>query len=367
MSQYRALLIAQVLAQPHGGVLRHAREALPRLAAQWLDRGHSLTLLEGSTPLDVELPSAVRREASKSAPVKVRDRAFKEGRWVRRAIEDLGPFDLVHTAHLPVPRLPGPTRLCWLVHDLRRSDARVSGRLGSSIGRRWLKQAAARAHGVLCVSRQVRDRLENEFEVPRQRLFIARHGGDHLPILPRSLDDGRGQLLYVGHLEPRKNLTVLLRALGSDPQLPPLRLVGRDVAGHTQQLKTLSVSLGIADRVHFEEPVPDARLPELYARAAALVLPSKLEGFGLPVIEAQRAGVPVAVARAGALTEVGGPFAASFDPDNPEACARALRVSLARPQSELELAARRARGFKWDLAATRWREAWEAILAAPST
>ena len=101
-------------------------------------------------------------------------------------------------------------------------------------------------------------------------------------------------------------------------------------------------------------------LPDLLATCAALVVPSKLEGFGIPVLEAQRASVPVAISRAGALTEVAGREAPSFDPGDPKACAAAIRSALQSTPEQLATARVRAERWTWKAAAEAWYDAWQA-------
>jgi alpha-1,3-rhamnosyl/mannosyltransferase len=106
-------------------------------------------------------------------------------------------------------------------------------------------------------------------------------------------------------------------------------------------------------RVRFLEFVPDADLPSLYAGAAALVYPSWYEGFGLPVLEALAAGIPVAVAHATALREVGGDVVEIADPAQPESIAAAIERALGSDRNtETARAARQARAhrFGWPAA-----------------
>lgn len=361
-----ALVLGHVIAQPAGGVRRHAEQVWPRVAELWRERGGRLAFLDNEEPLPLDLPDHVVRLSDARLKRSLWSRARSERRVLPSAIERLGGVDLLHTAHLPVVRPPAGVRLCWLIHDLRRADAHISGYFGAALGQRWIEQGLARAHHVLCVSRKVSLDLHHGWQVPKERLTVARHGGDHLEVLPRKAG-ADAPILFVGHLEPRKNLVLLLEALAIDADLPRLILAGRPKAGHRAQLERRARDLGVEGRVEFRDAPSDAQLAELLSIAGCLVLPSHLEGFGLPVIEAQRAGVPAAVARAGALAEVGGPLAASFDASDPQACVRALRVSLARPQGELDRAARRAQAFRWDLAAKRLVEAWEAALAGPAS
>lgn len=97
-----------------------------------------------------------------------------------------------------------------------------------------------------------------------------------------------------------------------------------------------------------------------------MALPSHLEGFGIPVLEAQRAGVPLCVAQAGALREVAGEDVPAFAPDDVEGCVAALRAAMRTPDDVLEERARRANRFSWDRSAQVWFGAWRAALSAAS-
>ena len=136
-------------------------------------------------------------------------------------------------------------------------------------------------------------------------LFVVPNAGDHLPVLPRTSGPDAA-LLHVGHLEPRKNLALLLQALALDPSLPALELAGAPKHDEEERLRALARELGVEGRVRFLGPVAEEELPRLYARCAAAVIPSRLEGFGIGVLEAQRARAPLAIANVGALPEVAG-------------------------------------------------------------
>jgi glycosyltransferase involved in cell wall biosynthesis len=165
-------------------------------------------------------------------------------------------------------------------------------------------------------------------------------------------------LLHVGHIEPRKNLELLLRALALDTTLPDLLLVGAPKRDEDQRLIALARTLQISDRVRLAGPCPDEDLPALLASAAAMVLPSHLEGFGIVALEAQRARVPLAISSAGALAETAAESAIVFPPDDPQACANAMGQAMQQSAADLEPAAVRAEGFTWDAAARIFVSGW---------
>ncbi len=147
-------------------------------------------------------------------------------------------------------------------------------------------------------------------------------------------------LLSVAQMSAHKNLLALIEAL---PRLADARAVvvvpGRRTA-YSDALLERARALGVGDRLVLPGFVDDATLEGLYALAQAFVLPSLLEGFGLPVLEAMRRGVPVACSDASALPEVAGGAALLFDPRSPDAIATACDRLLGDAALRGDLAAR---------------------------
>lgn len=163
--------------------------------------------------------------------------------------------------------------------------------------------------------------------------------------------------LYLGTLEPRKNLIRLIQAYsilcGKRRDLPKLVLAGgkgwlySDIFAAAERLCP-------AGQVLFPDYIPAADLPLLYAGAAAFVFPSLYEGFGLPPLEAMACGTPVIVSSAAALREVAGDGAISVDPYAPEEIAQAMESVLddtALRQRLRQHGFARATFFSWENAA----------------
>jgi glycosyltransferase involved in cell wall biosynthesis len=369
-----------------GGVLRQALELLPRVARLLEAGGGGLDVLLSRDGLDTRfdrrLPGSVGRIPTVVPAGGPLARGLGEPRALRAAIRAAAargtPYDLVHAAHLPVPRVDLP--LSFLIHDLRDLHPGEGPWWRRQAAQRLLPQTFRRAARVLTVSRTVAAELEERYPEVAPKVRVVRHGADHLPVRDRHpgglrgerLDlraesgeagerDERPPIVYIGHLERRKNLELLLQALAVDPGLPPLLLAGRAKDAEDLRLAALARSLGVAGRVRIEGPVDEKELPWLYASAGCLALPSRVEGFGIPALEAQRAGLPLAIARAGALPEVSAPGTPSFPVDDPLACADALRRALARPPGEVAAARLFAENFRWDQSATDLLGAWEGL------
>jgi glycosyltransferase involved in cell wall biosynthesis len=360
----RILVSGVVLSQPMGGVRRHNQELLPRAAGLLAARGGHMAVLVGREGLAFELPDLIERLPSDVPAGPPLARARLEGRALRDALaaaaRDGRPFDLVHTAHLPAPRALGVPYTITL-HDLRALALEHTPFSRRFVARSVIGAAVERAAAVITVSETVRAAIAQRF-APRAT-FVVPNAGDHLPVLPRA-PGADAALLALGHVEPRKNLELVLRALALDRALPPLAIAGLAKGDEIERLGSLAEELGLSGRVRFLGAVPDAELPHLYAGCAAVVLPSRLEGFGIGVLEAQRARAPLAIADAGALPEVAGPGGPRFPPDDAAACARAIRAALQEDAATLAARAQRAERFTWAASADALVAAWTAAVSA---
>ena len=134
-------------------------------------------------------------------------------------------------------------------------------------------------------------------------------------------------MLFVGALEPRKNISRLVQAYARLPSALR-REVHFVIAGGrgwlNEEVRTLVTRLGLNDHVHFIGYVSEQDLPALYSMATIFAYPSLYEGFGLPVIEAMQCGVPVLTANVSALPEVAGDAAVCVSPTNIEEIAAGL-------------------------------------------
>ena len=360
----RVLVSGVVLAQGPGGVVRHNRELLPRVAERLARDGGRLAVLLGRDGISFELPATVERLPSTVPSGPPLARAAREGHALRAALEAArargAPFDLVHTGHLPAPRrLPVPSTLT--LHDLRALELAHTPFSRRFFARSVIGAAVTRAAAVITVSETVGAAIRERF-APRAA-FVVPNAGDHLEVQPRATSSGAA-LLALGHVEPRKNLELLLRALALDRTLPPLEIAGLAKGDEPERLMALAAELGVAARVRFLGAIPEAELAGLYARCAAVVIPSRLEGFGIGVLEAQRARAPLAVAEAGALPEVSGPGVPRFAPDDAAACVRAIRAALEQDAAALAEHARRAERFTWAASAEALVSAWKASVSA---
>jgi len=175
----------------------------------------------------------------------------------------------------------------------------------------------------------------------------------------------RPYFLYLGNIEPRKNLERLLEAFKATPQNDRQLVIAGDAWFLAKRVRQKAADLGLGDRVRFLGYVPRRDLPGIIGGATAFVYPSLLEGFGLPVLEAMACGRPVITSRTTALAEVAGDSALLVDPTSASEIADALvavaeDAALAARLSEMSV--RRAAHFSWRRTAEKTRLAYlEAI------
>jgi glycosyltransferase involved in cell wall biosynthesis len=173
-------------------------------------------------------------------------------------------------------------------------------------------------------------------------------------------------VLVVAQKQPHKNLPSVIRALPELDSNVHLVLAGAP-APHERELHQLTWSLGVEDRVRFVDWVADRELNALYRGARAMVLPSFIEGFGLPVLEAMRHGTPVACSRQSALPEVAGDAALLFDPQDQQSVTDGVRRVLGDEGLRAELIAaglERVREFTWRRTAELTLATYRRALAA---
>lgn len=270
-------------------------------------------------------------------------RAFAERRQLPAALRALGA-DVLDHGFLPLPRVDVP--VCLTVHDLRAVDG--LSRWPRWLARRTLAKACARAAAVLAPSRWTAARLQ-ELAPGMADVVVAPNAVDapsppgHLPAtLPAP-----GFVLHAGHVEARKNLAVVIAALRALPAAtrPELWLAGRD-AGALAGLRRAAGDVVVRAFGVVDEPT----LAALYAHARCVALPSRHEGFGLPVLEAFAYGAPVVASACAALPEVAGGHATLLPPDDVAAWAQALAAT-ARGD-DAAIAARRAHAAAHDWTAS---------------
>jgi glycosyltransferase involved in cell wall biosynthesis len=224
---------------------------------------------------------------------------------------------------------------------------------------------ARRADAVVVPSEYTARQVVDRLGVPRDRVYVCPAGAPTwLAQSQHRVSTERQYVLFVGTLEPRKNLGVLLDAyaslLGRGVRVPRLVLAGRatpDAANWLDRAQRPPLAGHVEHRGYLAAEDRAA----LYAGARLLVMPSLDEGFGLPVLEAMTAGVPVVASTRGSMPEVAGDAAVFVDPTDVDGFAHAIERLLEDERHAQDLAARgvaRAAHFSWRRTAAAVRRAY---------
>jgi glycosyltransferase involved in cell wall biosynthesis len=230
------------------------------------------------------------------------------------------------------------------------------------------------ADAVIAVSECTKRDAIRFYGIPEEKITVIYEGVNprFRPASPEAIAAVRARynlpehfILYVGTIEPRKNLTALLEAFHHLLATHDLRLVfvgkkGWLYEGFFRRLR----ELGLEDRVIFTGYVPDEDLPAIYSAADLFVFPSLYEGFGLPVLEAMACGTPVVCSNTSCLPEVAGDAALLVDPADVRALAGAMERALTDEALRVTLRARvmgKARGFTWEQAAQKTLMVYQAL------
>ncbi|MEJ7787607.1 MAG: glycosyltransferase family 1 protein, partial [Solirubrobacteraceae bacterium] len=272
--------------------------------------------------------------------------------------------DLVHSLASTAP-LRGRFKRVTTIHDLNYKLVPEAHfgllRLGMGV---LVPASARRSHRILVDAGSTADDLERHLGIARAKIDVVPLGVGAHPraeptaeaILRERLDLGdRPILLSTSAKRPHKNLMRLLDAHGGlDPANRPMLVVPGYATPHETVLRTRASELGTTDTVRMPGWLSQPDVDGLYAAARAFVFPSLYEGFGLPVLEAMRRGVPVACSDRSTLPEVAGGAALLFDPEDVGAIRGALLRLLSDDALRLRLASAgpaRAAGLTWEATA----------------
>lgn len=293
-----------------------------------------------------------------------------------RAPWTAGRADVFHHTSLLLRNPPRRTRLTANIHDMTcrlAPEAHLPATVAADreFGDRVLK----RADGLIAISENSKSDAVRLLGLPHEKITVI-YPGVPAPFFTA----GRGEaaavarkyglagpyVLFVGTIEPRKNVATLLDAWAGLASLHgefELVVAGPAGWGDPAALDRLRSS---PSRVRYLGYVPEPDLPGLTAGAAAFVYPSLYEGFGFPVAQAMAAGVPVITSNVSSLPEITGGAALLVDPRSPAEVGAAIRRLLESPEagSELASAARKqAANYRWEVCAERSLEFFRRVAA----
>jgi glycosyltransferase involved in cell wall biosynthesis len=286
-------------------------------------------------------------------------------------------IDVIHSpANIGPPAAPRVARvvtlldLIWL-HQREAWDATRAGRAMGALSR----NSARRADRVIAISTAARDDFVATLGLDASRIDVTPLGVERAaaaePELEAELrhrlglDDAR-VVLCVAQKRPYKNLGALVRAAAELEERPVVVLVGASTP-HEEELRRLAVELGVQEQVRLVGWLSEAELEAVYRLAACFVLPSLIEGFGLPVLEAMARDVPVACSNGSAMAEVAGDGALLFDPHDQQAVTESIRRLLSDRELANSLVQRgreRVRLFTWERTAAATFASYRRAVAA---
>lgn len=358
MSMVRIGVDARPLAYPGTGIFRYTKELLSRMCRM----GGEWYLY---SPIDYEvdtlkLSNVHHRVGRLSARLRVGQLAhIMIPMWARKdAISAFwGP------RHQIPLFMPNEVNTVVTIHDLVFKDCAQTMRFpGKQIEAFFTPRAMARANCVAVVSNFTHRRLAEYYPQFADKVAVI-PGASLLQGATSQSEAEAGAIsvpayfLFVGTLEPRKNLPRLLRAFRRFVEETAsglsLKIAG-NVGWGGQNIAGMVKELGISDRVELLGRVSDDQLRGLYSNAHTLLMPSLYEGFGLPVIEALSCGVPVVTSENSAMSEVAGPAAHYVDPLSEEDIFRAMERMVSDAESHVELKNRaldRVGVYDWDRSA----------------
>jgi len=246
------------------------------------------------------------------------------GRW---------PADLLYAPLGLSPfRRPGLPWICLIADVLHRDRPEMLSANENAYRDRWMAEGLAGADAVQCISKFTRRQLIRHFGARPSRLFVTHYA------IPDSRAPGSGTIMsgspaerpyffYPANDWPHKNHDALFEGYAAYRNRAGAGAWDLVLSGHctrAEAWKERMASLGIAESCRMLGHIGPGEFSEVFRGAGALVFPSLYEGFGMPILEAMAWGVPIACSRAGSLPEVAGRAARYFDPEQPEAIARAL-------------------------------------------
>lgn len=353
-------LLEQCLAPVPGGTGRYARELATALAAEAPSGAEVRGWTAWHRTLDAARVPGVAGPRRLLLPRRPLTLAWERGRGPRPRRIDV--------VHAPTPLAPprDGTPQVVTVHDaVPWTHPETLTPRGVAWHRAAVERAAREADAVVVPTQAVADELAKHVSLARPALVVGEGVSGDLAV-PADADTRAAALglpegpclVTLATVEPRKGLDVLLDALAR-PGAPdvPLLVVGQPGWGGVDVAAT-AAGRGLAERVRLLGRLPDADLAVVLSRATALVAPSRAEGFGLPVLEAMAAGVPVVSSDAPALVEVGGGATVTVPVGDDGALADALAEVVASEPLRarlVEAGLRRAQDFSWAGAA---RQLW---------
>jgi glycosyltransferase involved in cell wall biosynthesis len=240
----------------------------------------------------------------------------------------------------------------------------------------WTKYSVIAASAVFTISNSSKDDIIKTYGIDSKKVHVTYPGikiqnskvkAKNMEELRKKFGIKKEYILFVGTLQPRKNIERLVEAFsllkGQETNILQLLIVGKRGWQYEEILRSPK-KYGVEDKVKFLDFVEDNDLSLLYKNAVCFVLPSLYEGFGLPVLEAMKNGCPVLTSNVSSLPEAGGDAALYFDPNSAEDIARQIEKVIKDESlraSMVEKGKAQARKFSWEKTAAKTLKVLESL------
>ena len=227
--------------------------------------------------------------------------------------------------------------ISYSAQELYRPHQRLKHSIANSIVHRILQDARS----IIAISEHTKKDILKYIAIPFEKVRVVPLAAGRMYFQKWTASDvmrirsrfglPENFLLYVGGIDPRKNVGLMFHALKllleENPEQCPLLVFAGDIV-HQREYPEIMKSvqtLGIGDRIKFLGYVPEEDLPVLYQASTLFIYPSRYEGFGLPVLQAMAAGTPVITTKLSSIPEVAGDAVLYIDPDKPVDIARTIK------------------------------------------
>lgn len=364
----RIAVDARPLTMPMTGIGRYTHSLL-----KIMTKSRHEWLLYSDSPLKNEFSRLdnVRIRNGNVAPASAVGLAYSQGvyrSWLKRDKPDLF-WSPRH--HLPIG-LGNALRQVVTIHDVvwKRYPQTMQWQT------HWAEKAlmapsVKQADKILCVSEFTKSEVQAFWPEQSDKCVVVRSGGN-LNVEQKQFDENsthkRPYALFVGTLEPRKNLRRLVEAfanLVNENRVQSDLIIVGAVGWGENDLGSLVKVAGAEDRILLLGHISDNHLQQLYSGAHCLAMPSLYEGFGLPVLEAMRYGVPSVISQDGSLAEIAGDSGLLVNPLSADSIANALEAMFnneAKRSALSKKASKRASEFSWEKAASETLAVFESLI-----
>ena len=237
----------------------------------------------------------------------------------------------------------------------------------------WGGYSIKKAKKIITISNSSKNDIIKMYKVNPEKITVVYPGIKELKtenLKLKSMDELKKKygisspyILFVGTLQPRKNIVKLVEAFSKLQSKTELVIVGKK-GWQFEDILNAPKKYGVEDRVKFLDSVSDSDLPAFYKNALCFCLPSLYEGFGLPILEAMQYGCPVATSNVSSLPEAGGEAAVYFDPENVGEITKALQSLIDDEELRKNLVKKgyeQVKKFSWEKTAKETLKVLEAL------